>query len=127
MNSARHEKMQQDSVEGSIEDSINHCPASLRFVIAPGLLMGQTVGAAVAKQFDSVVKAICGVVGIIFPTWVVSYLVGWEDLDPRSSAGQLKLTGVGSSALPPLSGEEGRMMHPDQLRENDMSTISSGN
>lgn len=56
--------------------------------------LGDTImSPAVAKQFDSVVKAICGVVGIIFPTWVVSYLVGWEDLDPGSSAGQLKLTG----------------------------------
>lgn len=56
--------------------------------------LGDTIlSAAVAKQFDSVAKAICGVVGIIFPTWVVSYLCGWEDLVLKSSAGQLKMTG----------------------------------
>ena len=48
-NSAMHEKKQHDSVEGStediIQDSINECPNSLRFVIVPGLWVGRTAGA----------------------------------------------------------------------------------
>merc|ERR1712032_1702391 len=56
--------------------------------------LGDTVmSAIVAKTFDSVVKAICGVVGIIFPTWAVSWLVGWEDIDVGDSSGQLKMFG----------------------------------
>jgi len=65
----------------------------LTFVIVFHNLGDTIMSAALAKHFDSVVKAICGVVGIIFPTWVVSYLLQWEDLNPRSATGQLKLTG----------------------------------
>jgi len=63
------------------------------FVIVFHSLGDTILSAAVAKQFDSVVKAICGVVGIIFPTWAVSYMVGWEDLNPLDAAGQLKIAG----------------------------------
>eukprot|EP00929_Paragymnodinium_shiwhaense_P113337 TRINITY_DN81608_c0_g1_i1.p1 TRINITY_DN81608_c0_g1~~TRINITY_DN81608_c0_g1_i1.p1 ORF type:complete len:456 (+),score=61.32 TRINITY_DN81608_c0_g1_i1:169-1536(+) len=56
--------------------------------------LGDTVmSALIAKTFDSVVKAICGVVGIIFPTWAISYIVGWEKLDVSTSEGKLKSVG----------------------------------
>jgi len=57
--------------------------------------LGDTVmSSVIAKTFDSVVKAICGVVGIIFPTWTVSYALGWEKkVDLSNPADQLKVTG----------------------------------
>jgi len=48
----------------------------------------------VAKVFDSVVKAVCGVVGIVFPTWLVSYLVGWDTIDWHDAGDQLKVCGA---------------------------------
>lgn len=56
--------------------------------------LGDTImSAVVAKVFDSVVKSVCGVVGIVFPTWAVSLLVGWEVVSLGSPSGQLKAFG----------------------------------
>lgn len=57
--------------------------------------LGDTVTSAlVTKVFDSVVKAILGVIGIIFPTWIVSYMIGWESVDFDTSQGKLKVSGA---------------------------------
>lgn len=56
--------------------------------------LGDTIfSAVIAKTFDSVVKAICGVVGIICPTMIVSMAAGWEKFDVETPGGQLKSTG----------------------------------
>jgi len=56
--------------------------------------LGDTITSAiVAKVFDSVVKSVCGVVGIIFPTWIVSLMLGWEAIAPGTLGGQMKAFG----------------------------------
>lgn len=56
--------------------------------------LGDTfTSALVAKLFDSVVKSVCGVVGIIFPTWIVSLMLGWETIAPGTLGGQMKAFG----------------------------------
>jgi len=63
-------------------------------LVIVGHNLGDTImSATIAKSFDSVVKAVCGVVGIIFPTWIVSWSVGWDKVDVHSAAGQLKISG----------------------------------
>lgn len=65
----------------------------LTFVILAHTIGDSVLAALIAKTFDSVVKAIASVVGIIFPVWVVSWSAGWEEIDVSSPAGQLKLAG----------------------------------
>jgi hypothetical protein len=70
-----------------------HDWTSLTFLVIINNLGDTILSAIVAKVFDSVVKSVCGVVGIVFPTWVVSLLVGWEVVNLASPAGQLKIFG----------------------------------
>lgn len=71
--------------------------------------LGDTIGSAVvAKLFDSVVKAVCGVVSIIMPTWVVSYLAGWETIAWSTAEGQLKVSGAVIVVLGSLAYTLGR-------------------
>jgi hypothetical protein len=56
--------------------------------------LGDTImSAIIAMVFDSVVKSVNGVVGIVFPNWIVSLLMGWETISLGSPSGQLKLFG----------------------------------
>jgi len=64
-------------------------------VLIIGHNLGDTLGSAiVANLFDSVVKAVCGVLSIILPTWSVSYLAGWETIAWHTTEGQLKVSGA---------------------------------
>mmetsp|Transcript_22972 Transcript_22972/g.64533 ORF Transcript_22972/g.64533 Transcript_22972/m.64533 type:complete len:258 (+) Transcript_22972:1-774(+) len=57
--------------------------------------LGDTVlSGAVVKVFDSVAKALIAVIGIIFPTWVVSYWLGWDAIEWSTDQGKLKVTGA---------------------------------
>jgi multidrug transporter EmrE-like cation transporter len=77
------------------------------------------MSAVIAKVFDSVVKAVCGVVGIIFPTWAFSWSMGWEELDILTQGGQLKASGaiivVFSSYAYVLGRQQSRRM--EKLRD----------
>lgn len=56
--------------------------------------LGSTIATAcVVKVFDSVAKALIGVISIIFPTWVVSYAIGWDKIDWSTDQGKLKVFG----------------------------------
>jgi len=56
-------------------------------------LFDTVMSATVAKVFDSIVKAVCSVVGIICPTWIVSYALGWDRIAFGTAKGQLKMSG----------------------------------
>lgn len=73
--------------------------------------LGDTIGSAiVAKLFDSVVKAVTGVLSIIFPTWTVAYLAGWETIAFETAEGQLKASGALIVVLGSLAYTLGRNM-----------------
>jgi len=56
--------------------------------------LGSTIATAcVVKVFDSVAKALIGVISIIFPTWVVSYAIGWDRIEWATDQGKLKVFG----------------------------------
>jgi len=56
--------------------------------------LGSTIATAcVVKVFDSVAKALIGVISIIFPTWVVSYAIGWDTIEWNTDKGRLKVSG----------------------------------
>lgn len=79
------------------------------------LIIGHNLGdtcmsAVIAFMFDSVVKAICGIVGIICPTWIVSCLLGWERISFTTLEGQLQLFGGLTVILGALTYSLGRSM-----------------
>lgn len=65
----------------------------MTLVLVAHNLFDTVMSATVAKVFDSIVKAVCSVVGIIFPTWVVSYALGWDKIAFGTATGQLKVSG----------------------------------
>lgn len=82
--------------------------------------LGDTIfNAVVAKTFDSVIKAICSVVGIICPTMMVSLMVGWDKFDFITAGGQLKFTGSVVVVISSFAYVFGRSMHAakDNLAE----------
>lgn len=57
-------------------------------------LFDTILSGVVVKVFDSVAKALIAVIGIIFPTWVVSSMLGWETIEWTTDRGRLKLSGA---------------------------------
>lgn len=88
--------------------------------------LGDTVmSATIAKSFDSVVKAVCGVVGIIFPTWVVSWWVGWDRIDVGTTAGQLKMSGGTIVVVAAIAYALGRGQWDELVRLRDAAWAAS--
>lgn len=60
------------------------------WVIVVTTLGDTVISAVIAKTFDSVVKSVLGVFGIVFPTFTVSLIVGYETLDASTTEGKMK-------------------------------------
>jgi len=71
-----------------------HDMNSVVFVVLLHSLFDTIISGVVVGVFDAVVKALVQVCGIIFPTWVVSYLLGWDQIDFTTDQGKLKVSGA---------------------------------